>query len=599
MTATTTRRAAVRLLALLAVCLMAVTLTAGTGSAQEEPPPPSTTTDPAPPQDTSTPNEAAPTTEPDPEPSAPASSAKPAPETSEPEQDTARAADDIVPLDDVDVAASLDKAAYNSGDLVTVTLKVTNNGAETIGPLTEHTCCELSIRDRGKLDELAVGIDLAPGEVFETTFTGYMDEIDGDEFHYDVAIVGPRNADSVSDVKTVHLSAAVTHTTGTYTGIVYADKNDNGKLDAGERLPRVKVNLSGGVPNDVHKRTTDAKGMFTIADIPTGPYQVWFTAPDGWYVTTPGGEFIVTEGDNPTATFKAVRPLSERLTPKLQFGKASYALDDQVDLQVTLTNTGPATLKGIKAFCNRVGNGNQLNADDDWGDLAPDAGGVTLAPGKSTTIDVVTDLPRGAQDYGYIVASCDFGQPELGVHGGPSDVTSANVAGIRGELEGKFVQAIGDPDKVGDKPIRGVRFSLVDPRSGKAVARGVSDADGEFEVSGIPANNYRMHLRDGWQFEWNNSSSIPVNVERHAPGRQYLELVGGPGGQPGGSPGGSDGGVSGGSGGGASGGSDDGLALTGFQVAQFGILGLLLIGTGAAAMAYARRRRNPVVDAEI
>lgn len=588
MTLTTLRRAAFRLLALFAVCLIAATLTAGTGSAQDDQPPTSTTTEPTTPEESPAPSEPAPPAEPEPGEGEPAPSTEPAPETSDPAPQPERADDEIVPLDDVDVAASLDKAAYDSGDLVTVSLKVTNNGAETIGPLTDSTCCELSIRDRGKLDELADGIDLAPGEVFETTFSGYVGEIDGDEFHYDVGIVGPPNADSVSDIKTVHLTAAVTHTSGTYTGTVYADKNDNGKLDTGEPLPEVKVTLSGGVPDDSYSRTTNVAGTFTFSDIPTGPYHVWFDAPGGWQVTVPGGEFVVTEGANPAATFRAVRPLSERLTPQLRFGQASYALDDNVDLQVTLTNTGPVALEKLIASCNRVGNSNHLNVTEEWGDLAPAAGGLTLAPGETRTFDVVSDMPSGAKDYGYIAASCDFTQPDLGVYDGPFDSTTANVAGILGELEGKFVHPSGDPDQVGDKPIRDVRFSLVDERTGKVVARGVSDADGEFDVSGIPANRYRMQLRDGWRFEWNDSSSNRVDVERRAQGRQYMTLVGGPDGSPGGT------GGTGGTGGGTSGGSDDGLALTGFQAAQFGIFGLLLLGAGAAAMAYARRRRNPV-----
>lgn len=596
MTLKSLRRVAFRLIALLAVVLIAAALAPGTGVAQEDPPPttstPPASEEPAQPEEPSQPAEPAPeSSEPAPEPEeAQVEPSEPAESDAASPREPVAAEDDYIRLDNVDVVAALDKTAYSSGDLVTVTLKVTNNGAASIGPLTDDTCCELDIRDRGKLDDLAVGIDLGPGESFETTFAGYMSDIDGDVFRYDVAIVGPPNDEGVSDFKSVELSAAVTRTTGEYSGTVYADKNDNGALDAGEPLAGVTVELHGGVPFDSLSRTTGADGRFTFIDIPTGPYAAQFAAPDGWYVTLPDDDIIVAEGDNPDATFRAVRPLAERLEAEIAFGKTSYALDHEVGLQVTLTNTGPVPLDNITANCNRIGNSNQLFADDDWGALASTAEGVTVEAGESVTVDIVTSLPSGAEDAGYIVASCDFVRTDRGIHEGPHGFDSANVAGISGELEGKFVHPSAHPESVSDKPIADVRFSLVDLQSGKAVTRGVSDDDGEFEVSGIPANYYRLQLRDGWRFGQNDATSMLVSVDRQSFGRWHLALVGGPDGASGGSAGGGTG-DSGGSGAAASGDSGDGLALTGFNTAEYVMFGVLLLAGGAAAMSHARRRR--------
>ena len=67
------------------------------------------------------------------------------------------------------------------------------------------------------------------------------------------------------------------------------------------------------------------------------------------------------------------------LTAELHFTQDTYAPGDTVHLVVTLTNTGSATLRGIGAECNHVGDADELNnIGPGWGELAYTSPGVTL-----------------------------------------------------------------------------------------------------------------------------------------------------------------------------------------------------------------------------
>lgn len=610
MNTTKLRHTAVKFAAFAAVLAVGGALTGSIGYAQEA--------EPSQPAPSSEQTESSPSPSPSPEQEppgeeeapAPSDTAQPEPATAEPESNTAEpesstadadSEETVEPahhtdvLDDIEVWAGLDKDAYNSGDKVTVSLSISNTGDETVRNLTDHSSGDLDIREWGRLSRLRDGIDLSPHHVFNATFSGYMYDVEDGQFTFEIGVATEPDETGLFDTKTAKLTAPVTMTTGTYAGHVYADENDNGKHDSGEALPGVSIKLTGGVPEKTHRERTASDGRFSFTDIPTGPYHVEFDAPDGWYIAFQQGSIQVTEGENPAGVFRAVRPLTERLKVSMKFGKSSYQLDDTVDLNVTLTNTGTSKLHNITARCNRVGNSNQLNSfENGWGPLGVDARGAQLAPGETKTYRVTNDMPSGAKQYGYIVAACDFVSEDMGIHEGPGDSTSANIAGILGTAEGKFVHPSDDPDRIGDEAIVGVRYQVVDRQTGKIVAKGKSAENGDFDVTGIPANLYELKLVSGWRFEFNDKPSVSISVDRKSLGRAYYALVGGPGAAPGGEKPNEN--SSGPAGGGSPEGGADELALTGFQVAQFSFIGLLTLGAGVAALAYARRRKAATSD---
>lgn len=521
-----------------------------------------------------------PTSGPLPSPVEPTSSRAP-----EPTGAPAGANDD--PLAALELSASLDKTRYDSGDLITITLTVTNSGAEEIGPLTDHRSYNLEIVDWGELRALSEGIRLGPGETFRASFSGYLREIMGGTFGYDIGVVGPPSADGHSVVRSVHLNAPVAMTTGTYAGRIYADRDSDGAYGPGEELPGVRITLTGGVPESAYHLTTGADGRFSVSGIPTGRYRTSFGTSQGWYVTSAVRHVRVGSGVGEPVLLRAVRPLAERLDVSLRFSQARYELGEPARLRVTLANTGRSTLRGLTVWCARKGDSNELTGTGPgWGVLGAGTGGLTLGPGEHRTVEVSEPMPAGGPDYGYVIAGCDVISTEMGIVEGPGDFDTVNVAGIEGAIEGRFMRPGADPARV-TQHIAGVRYELVNPSDGTVAARGTSGADGGFDVSGVLARGYILKLLDGWRFEFNDAGTSAVSAQRESPGRAYYTLVGGPPAAAGGEPR-ED---SDASGGGTPQGVDGDLASTGFMAGELTWVALAAIGAGAGALLFARRRR--------
>lgn len=452
-----------------------------------EVPPPTETTEPPPASD---PDEEQPPTEPVQEPETPA--------------------DEAVPqsIQDVRMTATFDRSSYDTGEKMTITVTVTNTGAEEASVRTDFysSAPDAVVVDwpnpfeGGGLYKLAAGgsrthqVTGAVGNPAVSTGTLYG------------WVTNPQG-ETVRFTFTVPVNKTVGHAEGT----VYTDRNDNGRFDAGEGQSGVTLNWV----NVLHQETrivvtTDAAGGFAL-DLPTGRWGVSGAGPDGLVV---GWRLVTIDKSGVDGLLvRAVSPI-RGLTVDLEFTKDTYARDEAVIVRVTLTNNGTVPLHGIIANCNRAGFSNELNGTGPgWGALAGD--GVSVAPGSTVVILVTEPMPAAAFDYGYLVVACDFGYAGVDAETNPGDHDEAAVPGQVGDAEGVVVDA-----EVG---IGGVRVVLVGG-NGCPAGEDTTDRDGRFAIRQVPVGRYDLYVLPpaGWHTEYDNPTD--TFVVGHYPSFVYVEL---------------------------------------------------------------------------
>jgi hypothetical protein len=569
--------------------LSVATAAAVADPADESTPPSSATTDTTPTSDTtptaetSAPTETSASTEPS---TPPPSSSSPEEEpreqpAKEPEKE--RADEPAVrSIQDIEMTATFDKPSYNTGEKMSITVTVRNNGTE----------------------DAAIGVGFYPSDKDGVEMSLPNPFEDGNRFTLPAGgsvthkLSGATGNPNVTTAKLYGLvsgqsagrqfvfSVPIKKTTGHAAGTVYTDRNDNGKFDGGEGQSGVTLTWASRYQyGTTLTATTNAAGEFGL-DVPTGLYGVYGAGPDGLQVGYQ--QFTVDQSDVDGLLLRAVGAITG-LSVDLAFTKDTYARDEAPVVRVTLTNDADVPLHGIIASCDRGGFGNELQGvDDGWGDLAYHSGGVTLAPHSTTVLDVTEPMPAGAYDYGYVVVGCDFGYEGVDdPDHNASDFDLADVPGQHGDLDG----IVADDDT----RVAGVRLVLVPEDGGCPVAEVTSDANGEFLFKQVPVGLYDLYVFPpaGWHVEYDNPT--PTYVIGQYPGSMYIELAQGdaaaptlpncpsggpttpappPAPAPQGSP------------------APAGLAETGASIVAPGIIGLLAVLTGAGAVIATRRRKQ-------
>jgi hypothetical protein len=550
----------------------------------ETTPPSSETTETTPTTETtetsvpSEPTEPSESTEPSAPPSSSPSEEQPSTEPTgkEPEQ---KSGDEpsVRSIRDMQMSVTFDKQSYNTGEKMSISVTLKNAGPD-----------EQTVRtDFFSLNPDAVSVEfpnpfdtetLAPGASVTHTIKGAVGNpatTTGKLY----AFVYPQGG---GDTKVFEFAVPIKQTTGHVSGTVYTDRNDNGKFDAGEGQSGVTLTWNNRLYFSYSQTaTTNAAGEFSLT-LPTGPYGVSGTGPDGLVI----GYRPVDVGQSGISDLllRAVGPVTG-LSVDLAFTKDTYARDEAPVVRVTLTNDGDRPLNGIVAGCNRAGFDNELQGvDDGWGNLSYLSDGVTLAPHSTTVLEVTEPMPAGAYDYGYVVVACDFGYPGADSLENPGDLDMAAVPGQRGDLNGKVADD--------NTPVAGVRLVLVSPDDDCSVAEATTDAEGKFAFTQVPVGNYDLYVLPpaGWHVEYDNPT--PTNVVGSYTGSMYIELAPGdaaaptlpadcptaPAAPPAPAPQGRP--------------APAGLAETGASIAVPGIIGLLAVLTGAGAVIATRRRKQ-------
>ncbi|MCC8247419.1 carboxypeptidase-like regulatory domain-containing protein [Saccharothrix luteola] len=489
-----------------------------------------------------------------------------------------------VEVDELEVTASFDQAAYDIAGTVIARIKVTNAGVGPRSPVRfvpewVPSTMSYDYNQWGPLYPFlnpTEGLYLWPGESYEVTIVGEPRPWVGDLVSLKGRItVGTRGASVPLD-----LSAAVSHGVGDATILVYGDANANGAFDAGEVLPHLDVTVEGGIPTELHRGITDAAGRYRLQDVPAGNYRVRAWHSSSWALPIDFYDrFTLAADGDLTFEIGLVRP-ANTLTAVIAWDKPEYRADERPGLTVTITNNSLADLT-VHAVCGGVGTPYQIENGDEWGPLAELGDGVPVASRRSWTTTVEETMPAGSPDHGLITATCGFGTRDADGRFrelAPIARAKAKVPGAVWTTTGRVVECCGT-QWVG---VPNVTVVLVDPDTNETAARATADAHGVFTFPDLAVGHYTPLVLGPWEvvpthegplFEAVRGSTTPqliavkpgpvvVDPDATAPG----DAPAGGGGPP-----------------------RDALATTGASVLGLGLIGLVLLAFGVGARALGRR----------
>ncbi len=413
-----------------------------------------------------------------------------------------------------------EKSSYESHETVRMTATVTNIGGQT----AQHAklmgslfAVETAEEQWGDFGWRAAGIELASGESRTFQVSGPIRDISNGKVRPSTII----EWDGRPNPCQCGLSGefTVVQTKGDISGVAYIDRNRNGQQDAGEAAAGVVVEANGGVPYGYFKATTDADGRYSFKDLSSGDYYVGYTFADGWVVHSNGtdSKVRVQPGAPVSLTARAERPYTESLSATLTLDKDVYQVGEEARITITLTNSGDRPLSKIQAWCNRIGDDNQLGGSPGngpatgWGELIPPGKGVTVGAGETRTFIATEKVPQAAFGYGRVIASCGFA-PNAGWNTDAAEASdTARVPGGFGALTGKLYH-----DRNGNwmldegEAIGNTRIALHDREQDVDVAETVSDDKGNVRFDRVPAGDWWAQVDGPWKFEGEYGGHVRV-----------------------------------------------------------------------------------------
>ncbi|GLW91252.1 SdrD B-like domain-containing protein [Actinokineospora globicatena] len=392
--------------------------------------------------------------------------------------------------EDVAVVATLDKAAYDTGDRVTLTVTVTNNGAEPTPALRAWASGDTYFNGpwAREMDRWGPGKVLAPGESYRISGADYLGDTSDGVANIDVQV------EDAPVFKRVRLSAPVAATTGDLTGRIGYDSNADGVLAPEEGRAGVTVTIDNYRAGVRHTTSTNASGYYEFRGITTGEYHMRL---EGLieFVAQPEPQFVGRAGKDYQIFVE--RPLSESLTATLRFDRKTYQPGERATITITLFNRSARPLTGVTAWCNRVGHEWGLRATaEGWGALYS---GATIPAGTKRTYKVWSIIPPEGRKAGFVFAECGFIQRIS--DGTPEAEDTAKVPGAVGTVEGVvYEDRDGDLTAGPGEGVQGARVTLVDSQSGKAIVNGLTGPDGRLDIRNVPTGTYVLRLDKPWQF---------------------------------------------------------------------------------------------------
>jgi len=271
--------------------------------------------------------------------------------------------------------------------------------------------------------------------------------------------------------------------TGTINGTKFEDVNGNGARDPGEDgLAGVTISLlnAGNISSET---TTDASGNFSFTGLSAGTYVLSEVVPNGFHKTFPGspGTLTVT--------------LAAGQTASVLFGNQA--------------NAATGSISGLK-FNDANGNGTQDSEEEGVAgvtiNLFAASGGALVAttttgadgsfsfanvnPGDYQVAEVLPDgfvqtLPGGS---GMVPVTVTAGGTASGILFG-----NRSAAAATGTISGFIFNDLNknEVQDHGEKPFAGVTVRLED-LSGNVITTVVTDANGNFTFTGVPAGDYKV-----------------------------------------------------------------------------------------------------------
>ncbi|MGW6443524.1 SdrD B-like domain-containing protein [Lentzea sp. NPDC055074] len=298
-------------------------------------------------------------------------------------------------------------------------------------------------------------------------------------------------------------------------GVLYGDKNRNGRQDPGEAV-QGEVSVFGGTTR--HTTTSAADGTFAFQSLEPGTYWATYVLKDGWVVhhlQAAGDEVVVTAGRTTEVPVRADRPYSEQLQATASLDRGSYEHPAHAKIKITLTNTSDREIEGIKAACNRPNLGNTLgNGGPEWHVF--NTHGVTLAAGEQRTVTIGEKVPEAALTAGVVTLDCDFAPDAAWITDGPRVHAEAKVSGRLGHTMVLGEDRNADQRIDADEVVSGAKVVLLNTRTGAPVADRRSGADGKVEFTGLNAGDYRAVLLESWAFTDDSQHLVRVTAEGSA-----------------------------------------------------------------------------------
>lgn len=296
-------------------------------------------------------------------------------------------------------------------------------------------------------------------------------------------------------------TAKVLQQRGTFTGLLYEDKDDNGWFSVGDvPIKGMTVRAYGGRPSNYLQRVTDAEGRFTFAEVPTGKYNVALNDGSGLVVKPGQSEITVHPGQSNVVAIAAVRPVSDVLRARLELDRDTYGKNDPVNVKVTLTNSGTKALTGVVATCNHVGEGHVLDGTGPgWAPLDYRGQGTTVPAGQTVTLTIPDVVPDGAYNLGRLMAECNFGNNGYHEDGYVGASDEAEVVGATGNATGVvFHDQNGDHQPEGEG-LAGLKLVALHPTTKKPIASTVTGANGEWSFTALPVGSLPIVIVGPWK----------------------------------------------------------------------------------------------------
>ncbi|MFJ5987606.1 SdrD B-like domain-containing protein [Lentzea sp. NPDC092896] len=481
------------------------------------------------------------------------------------------------------VEVKLDKPRYESHETVHLELTITNIGGQTAEQVWVEWLDGLSLpaEQWGEFRPYFAGGRIPAGESRTLSASGRISVIADGE----LAVVGAVAHLGMRNLSGFRATAEVVQTKGDLGGVVYTDKNGNGRIDEGEAAPDAVVSLSGGAPHDSREVVTDSEGRFSAKGIPSGDYIISFRLAGGWIVHAESQDpnVRVEPGKPLDLTVRAERPYTELFTATAELDKTSYVLGETAKITIRFASTTGREIRGIKAMCNFNGDVHHFGGNFDnlmppgWGDLREDSPGVTLAAGGTKTVVVEEAVPAGAAIWQMAALACRFGPDPTENNDVPFAFDWAAVQSGTGSLKGRLAHdrnnnRVVDPGEA----VTGARVLLMtDQEYGFQLAEAVSDADGVMRFDELPPGVFWASVDGPWRFEGDEGQTdirggeltqrdffvVPAPQATPPPAQQH-----------------------------SNGGTKGALAKTGASVLGLGLLAALLVAFGIGARVAGRRR---------
>ncbi|WP_170211597.1 collagen-like triple helix repeat-containing protein [Saccharothrix australiensis] len=400
---------------------------------------------------------------------------------------------------DLRVTASFDRATYPVDADIAIRVTVENVGPVAATDVRLRDTTNLSLKS-GELDLRRVpGPVIGPGERRTYDLVARQDHVspvNPEEVYFQVSAgQGAQqwpNADPTPNDNSARITARVPREFGSVDAVVFVDANGNGQVDAGEGQGGLSFVADGGSSTKRVGGATSPTGTVRFTNVTAGHYRLTIGSSSSISkVPAPGsGEFDVVGGRTTTVLVPLVEPVSSVLVPRVEFLNDPFVnAGDQVQVRVTLKNSGSAPLTGVVAVCNQNSSTPGLTGTGPgWAALHPDGPGVTLAAGETKQLVVTDVVPQAAADYGSLYVGCDFGNDGRNTAGyrGASDF--ADVNGKYGKVTGTLLL----DDGAAERPLAGTRVVALDQRTGLWAAETTTDDKGAWRFDRVVAGPTRF-----------------------------------------------------------------------------------------------------------